>query len=245
MPPRDWDAATYDRIANPQARWGTSILDRLPLRGDERVLDAGCGSGRVTQLLLERLPRGSVVAIDASAQMLDAARTRLTADLDRVEFVQADLARPLPIGAPVEAILSTATFHWLADHDALFANLAAVLQSGGWLVAQCGGAGNIATVMAALDELGETYRPWHFATAEDTQRRLETAGFVDVEAWLQPEPTPIPAEDFETFLGTIVLGHNLERVPPDERVAYVHAVAERLPGPELDYVRLNMVARRR
>ncbi len=244
MPTRDWDAATYDRIANPQARWGTSILDRLPLRGDERVLDAGCGSGRVTQLLLERLPRGSVVAIDASAQMLDAARARLAADLPRVEFVQADLSRPLPIGAPVDAILSTATFHWIADHDALFANLAAVLRPGGWFVAQCGGAGNIATVMAALDDLGERYRPWHFATAEDTKRRLEAAGFVDVETWLQPEPTPIPAEDFETFLGTIVLGHNLERLPANERAAYVHAVAVRLPGPELDYVRLNLVARR-
>jgi trans-aconitate 2-methyltransferase len=131
MSTRDWDAATYDRIANPQARWGTSILDRLPLRGDERVLDAGCGSGRVTQLLLERLPRGSLVALDASAQMIEVARGRLAADADRVEFVQADLSRPLPVDPPVDAILSTATFHWIADHDALFAHLAAILRPGG------------------------------------------------------------------------------------------------------------------
>jgi trans-aconitate 2-methyltransferase len=98
--------------------------------------------------------------------------------------------------------------------------------------------------MAALDDLGETFRPWHFATAEDTRRRLEAAGFVEVETWLHAEPTPIPAQDFETFLGTIVLGHNVERLPPAERSAYVHAVAKRLPSPELDYVRLNLVARR-
>jgi trans-aconitate 2-methyltransferase len=244
MSTRDWDAAAYDRIANPQTRWGTSILDRLPLSGDERVLDAGCGSGRVTQLLLERLPRGSVVALDASADMLAVARDRLSADAARVEFVLADLSRPLPIESPVDAVLSTATFHWISDHAALYANLAAVLRPGGWLVAQSGGAGNLATVMAALDDLGEDFRPWHFATAEDTRRRLQAAGFVDVETWLHVEPTPIPAEDFETFLGSIVLVRNVERLPPPERAAFVRAVAERLPGALLDYVRLNLVARR-
>jgi trans-aconitate 2-methyltransferase len=118
---RDWDAATYDRIAAPQARWGSSVVARLPLRGDERVLDAGCGSGRVTQELLEKLPNGHVVALDASAAMLDEARRRLAGYGDRVEFVEADLAAPLPVAPPVDAILSTATFHWVLDHDALMA----------------------------------------------------------------------------------------------------------------------------
>src|SRR5271165_59691 len=127
MTARDWDGATYDRISGPQARWGAALLDRLPLVGDERVLDAGCGSGRVTEALIERLPRGHVVALDASGQMLEAARSRLARFGDRVSFVQADLGRPLPIEPPVDAILSTATFHWVPDHDALFRNLAAVL----------------------------------------------------------------------------------------------------------------------
>src|SRR4249920_657993 len=107
---RDWDAASYDRIAEPQTRWGTVVLDRLPLAGDERVLDAGCGSGRVTELLAARLPHGTVIALDGSPSMIDAARERLAPFGERIEYVIADLGQPLPLDAPVDAVLSTATF---------------------------------------------------------------------------------------------------------------------------------------
>src|SRR4029079_13795371 len=148
--PRDWDAATYARVSGPMTRWGTAVLDRLPLEGDESVLDAGCGSGRVIALLDRPLPRGRVVALDASPSMIEEARGRLAGFGDRVAYVVADLGRPLSLGslAPVDAILSTATFHWVPDHDALFANLAAVLRVGGRLVAQCGGSRHIASIPA-------------------------------------------------------------------------------------------------
>src|SRR4051794_1770980 len=171
--PRDWDGATYDRIADPMARWGADVLDRLPLRGDETVLDAGCGSGRVTERLLERLPDGHVVGLDASPSMVDAARDRLARFGDRVELLVADLGLPVPLeSASVDAILSTATFHWVPDHDALFAHLAAVLRVGGRLVAQCGGAGNIARVRAAISDAGNVWNgPWTFATPDETRGR--------------------------------------------------------------------------
>jgi trans-aconitate 2-methyltransferase len=246
--PRDWDAATYDRIADPQARWGAAVLARLPLQGDETVLDAGCGSGRVTELLVERLPRGRVVALDASPSMVAEARRRLDRFGDRVDYVVADLARPfeLPDGAIVDAILSTATFHWIADHDALFRNLAAVVRPGGWLVAQCGGAGNIASVLTVLASMGDGWLgDKTFATPEKTADRLRAAGFVDIETWLQPEPTWFePGEPLETFLRTVVLGGHVTRLPADERDAFVHEVASRLPEAVIDYVRLNIVARR-
>src|SRR4029078_7246499 len=122
--PTDWNAASYDKVADPQARWGAEVLARLPLEGDETVLDAGCGTGRVTELLLARLPRGRGVALDASSSLLahaldasasrlEQARGRLAGFGDRVTYVQADLERPLPIAAPVDAVLSTATFHWV------------------------------------------------------------------------------------------------------------------------------------
>ena len=242
---RDWDAATYDRIADPQTRWGSVVLDRLTLVGDERVLDAGCGSGRVTEQLIERLPRGRAVALDASPAMIAEARRRLARFGDRVDYVVADLGRPLPVAGPVDAVVSTATFHWVPDHDALFGNLAAVLRPGGQLVAQFGGAGNIASVMTVLAGIGDGWLgPAHFETPESTRGRLETAGFVGVEAWLSREPTTFaPGEPFETFLATVVLGPHLERLPDSERAAFVHEVARRLPGPALDYVRLNVVAR--
>ena len=246
MTTRDWDAPTYDRIANPMTRWGEVVLDRLVLTGSERVLDAGCGSGRVTERLLARLPRGSVVALDASPRMVAEARRRLAAFGDRVEYVVADLARPLPTG-PVDAVLSTATFHWIASHEALFANLAAVIRPGGQLVAQCGGAGNLATVVAILDAVdpeGHAWRPWHFATPEDTHRRLAAAGFRDIDVWLHDEPTAVPPETMADYLRTIIFGATLERMAEVDREPFVQAVAARIPDGHLDYVRLNIVASR-
>ena len=154
---------------------------------------------------------------------------------------------PLPLpDAGVDAILSTATFHWVPDHDALFRNLATVLRRGGRLVAQCGGAGNIASIQAILATIGDGWLgPAHFESAEGTRDRLEAAGFVDVETWLHPEPTPLqPGEPLETFLATVVLGAHLERLAPTERAPFVHEVARRLPRPEIDYVRLNIMATR-
>ena len=244
--PRDWDARTYDRIADPMTRWGAAVLDRLPLAGDERVLDAGCGSGRVTELLAERLPHGQVVALDGSTAMVEAARERLAAFGDRIEYIVADLGEAIPLEGAVDAVLSTATFHWVPDHDALFANLAAVLRPGGRLVAQCGGVGNIASVQRVLASTGDGWLgPVHFETPMATVGRLDAAGFVDIECWLTDEPTRFePGEPFETYLRTVVLGAHLERLPPDEHDAFVHEVASRLPEPLIDYVRLNIVARR-
>jgi len=229
-------------------RWGTAVLDRLPLEGEEAVLDAGCGSGRVTELLASRLPRGRVVAVDASPSMIDEARGRLARFGNRVSYVVADLGRPLPLGplAPVDAVLSTATFHWVPDHDALFANLAAVLKEGGRLVAQCGGSGNIASIQTVLAAVGDGWLgDVHFETPEAIARRLAAAGFVEIETWLQPEPTRFErGEPFETYLRTVVLGSHVARLPPNERDAFVSEVAGRLGDPVIDYVRLNITARR-
>ena len=243
--PRDWDAATYDRIAGPQTRWGRAVVDRLSLAGDERVLDAGCGTGRVTAMLLERLPRGRVVALDGSPAMIAEARRRFAGDA-RVELVTADLGQPLQLAATVDAVLSTATFHWIADHRALFGNLAAVLRSGGRLCAQCGGAGNVARVTAALHAVDPTLRQTkNYATPEATAAHLAAAGFVDVRVWLQPEPTRFdPGEPIETFLRTVILGDVLPQIPEARRAAFVHEVATRMEVPEIDYVRLNIEARR-
>lgn len=137
--PRDWDAATYDRVSGPQVEWARGVLDRLALEGDETVLDAGCGSGRVTALLIERLPQGTVIAVDAAPSMVAKARASLG---DAGDVRQLDLAA-LDLDAEVDAVFSNAVFHWIADHAALFARLYAALRPGGRLVAQCGGAGNV------------------------------------------------------------------------------------------------------
>lgn len=242
---REWDAATYDRIAEPQTRWGADVAGWLELNGDERVLDAGCGSGRVTEIVLERAPGVRVVALDASTEMLAEARHRLERFGKRVSYVVGDLARPLPVDGRVDAVLSTATFHWVRDHDALFANLAAVMRPGAQLAAQCGGAGNVESVMGVLRDLGAP-SDVVFPTPEETRDRLQRAGFDAIETWLHRESAPFESDEaFHTFLRTVVLREHLASMDHDEGSAFVDEVRRRLPSRDLGYVRLNIRARRR
>jgi len=245
---RSWSGAEYDRLSTPMEAMGREVLERLPLEGSETVIDAGCGSGRVTEALIARLPRGRVVGVDSSASMIDAARERLG---DKAELHVADLVT-FDLGLRADAILSTATFHWIADHDALFARLRAHLREGGRLVAQCGGQGNIASVHAAARGAmaAEAYAPhfdgwrgpWNFATPQDTERRLTAAGFAQSRAWLQPRP--VTPDDPHAYLTEINLGAHLGRLPEELRSAFVDDVIERLGGPPItiDYVRLNIDA---
>jgi trans-aconitate 2-methyltransferase len=248
MSPRDWDAGSYERVSAPLEAMGREVLDRLDLRGDERVLDAGCGTGRVTAALVARLPRGEVVAVDGSPAMVEAARERLG---DSVELRVADLVA-LTLDRPVDAILSTATFHWIADHDALFARLLEVLKPGGRLVAQCGGAGNIAALKTAAELVGEREPfaaalggwpgPWNFQGTADTAERLRRLGWVDVWTW--PQLVRVEPEDPHEYIGTVALGSHLDRLDADLRGPYIEAVLAELDEPVVEYVRLNILARR-
>jgi trans-aconitate 2-methyltransferase len=249
--PRDWEAATYDRVAVPHQAWGADVVGRLSFRGDETVLDAGCGTGRVTATLVPLVPHGHVIGVDGSPAMVEQARNLLPPG---VELQVQDLTE-LVLSAPVDAIVSTATFHWIADHERLFSRLAAALKPGGRLEAQCGGAGNIASVEAAIARL-RTREPWssafagwvddwNFASPEETSRRLQAAGFVDVRCWLQPRPVKL--DDPYAFLRSVVLGSYLQRLPEDAQDAFVGDVARELDsgdGVTLDYVRLNLSATR-
>jgi len=237
---RSWDATTYHRVSGPQRAWAAAVLDRLELRGSERVLDAGCGSGAVTRLLLERLPDGEVVAVDADPEMVAHARE----ELPGVEVLEQDL-QALRLDRPVDAVFSNAVFHWVPDHEKLFAALAAALRPGGRLSAQCGGAGNIARVHAAARaELGaDPPTLWNFATPEESEARLRAAGFAEVRAWL--EPWPVTPEEPAAYLRTVCCGPFLERLPEAEHEAFLARVLARLgPEPTLDYVRLNLVGTR-
>jgi trans-aconitate 2-methyltransferase len=245
--PLEWDAETYDAISDPQFEWGMEVLERLELNGDEVVVDAGCGSGRVTAKLLERLPRGRMIAVDGSQAMVEKARERLG---DRADYVVSDLVE-LDLSEPVDLIFSTATLHWVLNHDALFARLRANLRPGGRLVAQCGGEGNVAAharaiaTVAARPEfarhLTEAEGLWNFAGAEETERRLRAAGFDPARCWLQPKPVT-PARPLE-FIETVTLGPVLARLPEEERRPFAEAVLAESPAPlTLDYVRLNIEA---
>ena len=251
MSPRDWDAKRYAEQGRGVRGFGHALVRDLDLRGDERVLDAGCGDGEVTAGLLERLPEGRVYAVDGSPAMVERARTALGGD-PRVTVVLSDLLE-LALPEPVDVAFSSATFHWIADHDALFARLHGALRPGGRLLAQCGGAGNIAAVREAVDavtgqdpwreHLAGWVGPWNFATPQETVARLERAGFAEAQAGLHTEI--VHAADPPAYMTTMVLGAHLDRLPGELRNGYAAAVAARLPDPlDVEYVRLTMRARR-
>ncbi len=244
---REWDAETYDQVSDPQFEWGIEVLERLELRGDETVLDAGCGSGRVAERLLARLPRGHLIAVDGSEAMIEKARERLGESTD---YLVADLAE-LELEEPVDLIFSTATFHWLLDHDRLFGRLRAALSPGGRLVAQCGGEGNVsrhaqAIITAASDpefgqHFGDADSIWNFAGPAETEARLRAAGFADARCWLEPKPVQ-PADPL-AFTMTVTLGPLLAQLPEEKRRAFAEAVLAAGEQPlVLDYVRLNIEA---
>ena len=236
--PLDWDAKSYARVGTGVQALGHEVLERLRLRGDETVLDAGCGSGRLTADLLDRLPRGRVYAVDGSPRMAELARERLG---NRATVWVSDLLE-LEAPEPVDVVFSAATFHWIADHERLFERIHAALKPGGRLVAQCGGAGNIAAIRRAIEEVsGDDWMPWNFAGAQETEARLRAAGFAEARAWLYDRP--VTPDEPLAFLETVILGEHLLRLPEAEREPFARSVLERLEQPFVaHYVRLNIEA---
>lgn len=245
----EWKAEEYDHQSAPHEEWSDQILARLDLEGDETVLDAGCGTGRLTKRLVDRLPKGRVIGVDASASMIEKAREHLGKDAD---LRQQDLTR-LDLGdEKVDAVYSSAVFHWIQDHEALFRSLHGVMKEGARLDAQCGGQGNIAEIERALEALSgdERFAPYlrsdrqgtNFASIGDTESRLREAGFSDIRVWTQPWPVHPP--DPAGYVSTVILPWHLDRLPEELHQPFIRAVLETAPRPlVVNYVRLNISAR--
>ena len=253
-----WNAAEYHRVSDPQVSWGRAVLARLDLRGDERVIDAGCGTGRLTTELAARLPRGSVVALDASRQMLEQARRHLSDCVPPVRLVEA-LLPAMPFKGWADVVFSTATFHWVPDHPSLFANIIQALKPGGVLHAQCGGFGNLAVARRPAEDVMRLpqfapwftgwQRVWEFADDRVTADRLAAAGFTDIETSLEAAPVVFDDETaYRAFVSTVVFRLHLGRLPDNLRPAFLDEMVQRVQQlPQrfaLDYVRLNVRARR-
>jgi trans-aconitate 2-methyltransferase len=255
----EWNSSVYHRLSEPQVSWGKKVLSRLRLRGDEVVLDAGCGTGRLTADLLAALPGGRLVGIDLSQNMLRSARDYLSEQLgSSLSLVAADLLH-LPFRRAFDGIVSTAAFHWVLDHDRLFLNLHQVLVPGGWLEAQCGGGPNLARLRARADALAATpkfapsfagfHEPWLYQDAKGAAATLRRAGFVDVETSIEPALTVLDnTEQYAEFVRNIILREHLRRLPNEDlRIAFmaelIKQAADDNPPFSLDYWRLNLHGR--
>lgn len=256
----EWNARAYNRLNNPMQAWGEAVVGRLALRGDETVLDLGCGTGRLTEFLTRRLPRGRVIAIDRSANMLAAAREHLEPEFgDRVEYVRASLDE-LNMHEVADLAFSNAAFHWIRDHPRLLRGIFAALRPGGWLVAQCGAGPNIARVRERAGRLmaSEPYRaffegwpgPWEFAYPDVMAERLAATGFVDIETSMFEGPFELATlDETRDFFENVILGTHLARIPDANlRTAFVQSLTDQSaaddPPYRLDYWRLNLRARR-
>jgi trans-aconitate 2-methyltransferase len=256
---REWNSEVYHRLSSPQVSWGKKVLSRLNLRGDERVLDAGCGTGRLTADLLQALPHGHVVGMDLSQNMLNSAREHLSEDFGtRLNLVVSDLLQ-LPLKRAFDLVVSTAAFHWVLDHDRLFRNLHNVLVPGGWLEAQCGGGPNIkrlrdrANALAATSKFARHFsgfrEPWLYEDAESAAATLRRAGFFVVETSVEAAPTVLDnAAHYNEFVRNIVLRRHLENIPTvEERVDFMQILTQQAAQDDppflLDYWRLNLRGR--
>ena len=250
--PREWDAETYDEVSDPQFEWGTEVLERLAPRGEERAIDAGCGSGRVTRHLLERLPNGRVIGVDGAPSMIERARENLAPYGDRVELAIGDLLE-LDLKEPVDVVFSNATFHWILDHQRLFGRLYEAMRPGGVLEAQCGGEDNVAEWKRAIEaaEGDERFAPYlrgmpdsyNFASVGDTEDRLARAGFEVGRVWL--EERVVEPREPRAFVRACGLSQHMVRLPEELHDELVSAMLDSLPRPlTLRYVRLNISATR-
>ena len=264
MTGREWDAAAYHRLSHHQHEWGRKVLARLSPRGDETIMDAGCGTGRLTLELAQRLPRGRVLAVDLSENMLRTAREHFqhkpaAVSVGRIEIICADLAA-LPFRAAAEDIFSTAAFHWVRNHDLLFRSLFVALKPGGCLEAQCGGGPNLTRVREQAESLlaREPYAqffagwtpPQFYADKDQTMARLLHSGFTEVNTWIEPAGFSISDPDeYRAYIAAVIYHRHLERISDaalgkrflDEMVALGHSSEPRL---YLDYWRLNIHARK-
>lgn len=261
MNTREWNSKEYDRLSDPQFGWGLKVLKRLaelPLQGNEHVMDAGCGTGRVTAEMAKLFPKGSIVAVDLSRNMLEQAQANLIPGFGaRISFANVDLQQ-LPFNSAFDLVFSTAVFHWVKDHSQLFRSIATALRPDGWLVAQCGGKGNLDHVRSRVRGLQATppfarffqnwTEPWEYADDSTTTSRLRAAGFTGIKTWLEDATFSIDSADkYRKFIETVIVRANLKQIDDTKlQERFLDLLTEQAgeDGYTLDYVRLNIEARK-
>jgi trans-aconitate methyltransferase len=224
-----WDAADYAKSSSAQQKWARELIAKLNLTSSERVLDLGCGDGKVTAELAALA--ASVVGVDNSPEMVALAES--THQAANLRFLQAD-ARSLPFTDEFDVVFSNATLHWVKDHTPVLAGIRRALTPGGRILLQMGGYGNAAQVVTAVDEVRSrpqwaTYFdgfefPYGFYAPEEYHGWLLEAGLTPVRVELIPKNTPhADRAAFEGWFRTTWIPYT-QRVPEPQRQAFVTEV---------------------
>ena len=218
-----WDARTYDQVSRlVQYRWGQQVLEWRKWRGDEIVMDAGCGSGLLTRRLAKRVPRGKVYAVDIDSNMIKRAKNNLQF-FDNVEIMQSSFT-DIRIPRKLDVVFSNSALHWIQDHKKVFQKFWEMLhpinvssdnndisissndnnnsESNGQLLIQCGGDGNLQRIISMLerithlDQFKEYFtdwkQPWYFAKPDDTYKLLQETGYVNARVFSSSDQVILP-----------------------------------------------------
>jgi len=232
-----WSAADYASNSSVQQTWARELIARLELRGDERILDVGCGDGKVTAEIAKAVSKGSAVGIDASPQMIEFATAAFPAGKNpNLEFYVMD-ARHIAFQRKFDLVFSNAALHWVDDHPAFLRGAASVLRPGGRLMVSCGGKGNAHDVFLALrpemraKRWREFFRkmeaPYFFHSPEEYKKWLPRFGFKTRSVKLAPkDATYEGGEGFAGWLRTTWMPYT-HRVPEDLREQFIAGVVER------------------
>ncbi len=252
-----WNPRDYAQHSSSQEAWARELLRLADLQPDDVVLDVGCGDGRITVSIAQAVPRGRVVGVDLSADMIaHATAQHCRPPIDNLRFATADAAA-LTFEPTFSLVFSNAALHWIADQRAAVAGIARALRPGGRFIAQFGGYGNVAEVIAAFEHMAREPRwarcmhraesRYRFHEPQTYEGWLREAGMEIQECRLLPKD--MVHEDRTTFIGWLrtawhpytsgvplelrdafledTAGHYLAGYPPDDR-GRVHVSTVRL-----------------
>ena len=242
-----WDPVRYRREAGFVADLGMPVLDLLAPQPGERILDLGCGEGRLTQALIKA--GGSVLGIDTSPEQIAQAQA------EGIDAVVMDAQALFVPERSFDAVFSNAVLHWMRDIDAVLAGVHKALKPGGRFVGEFGGAGNVKAIRVALRMAVRRYGldpnaldPWYFPETNAFSARLQANGFTVRSVELIPRPTPLPG-DITGWLDTFAESFLAALAPEERETALSDMVTALAPVLQdaagawsADYVRLRFAA---